>query len=149
MGAEKGVFFFSKGFGSLIRYSHDMEDPASLSHDSVWEVLRDRTGHLWVGTQVGLDRMEGNRGSFVHYGLGMRGDGRQQPFRINTLFEDRSGGLWVGSEHGGLFLLDREKGSSRRFINEPDNPLSLSESSIRSILRTVAAFCGWEPMSAG
>ena len=36
-------------------YYHLEEDATSLSHDSVWTLLSDTQGRLWVGTDAGLN----------------------------------------------------------------------------------------------
>ena len=44
---------------SLKSYRHEPGDPASLSDDTVMDVLTDRAGILWIGTAFGgLDRLD-------------------------------------------------------------------------------------------
>lgn len=71
--------------------------------------------------------------------------------------EDKAGRLWFGT-HDGLNLFDRSSGTSTRFLNEPGNANSLSNSSIRGIIEDetgrlwVATQFGlnlWDEESAG
>src|SRR3984957_3974876 len=57
-------------------------------------VLQDRAGFLWVGTQNGLYRYDGNR--FVGYG---KSDGLPDA-HIESLHESIDGTLWVGTRFG-------------------------------------------------
>ncbi len=65
-----------------------------LQNLAVQVLLQDRTGFLWVGTQSGLYRYDGDR--FVHYGIseGLAGT------RIESLHESVDGTLWVGTRTG-------------------------------------------------
>src|SRR5271168_5160038 len=57
-------------------------------------VLQDRSGFLWVGTQNGLYRYDGNR--FVRYGPSEGLPGA----RIESLHQSIDGTLWVGTGVG-------------------------------------------------
>ncbi len=72
-------------------YSHDPENPRSLSNDVVIAVSRGPDGALWVGTQDGLNRLRDD-GSFDRIET-------QGPV-IRALFLDRSGTLWIGGYDG-------------------------------------------------
>ncbi len=66
------------------------------THD-VWTLLEDRTGTVWVGTAVGLYKL--NNAVTVPITFTRIKIGSQ----INSLAEDRSGVLWIGTDIG-LFL---------------------------------------------
>jgi signal transduction histidine kinase/ligand-binding sensor domain-containing protein len=71
-----------------------------LSGDVVRAVRSARDGTLWVGTNHGLDRIEGA-------GLGKRTTVAGLPHEnVTALFEDGRGRMWVGTS-GGLVLYDR------------------------------------------
>src|SRR5579864_1259342 len=61
---------------------------------AVQVVLQDRAGFLWVGTQNGLFRYDGNHfvGFGKAYGL--------PDAHIESLHESRDGTLWVGTRFG-------------------------------------------------
>jgi signal transduction histidine kinase/ligand-binding sensor domain-containing protein/CheY-like chemotaxis protein len=65
-----------------------------LQNLAVQVVLQDRTGFLWVGTQNGLYRYDGNR--FVAFGKAEGLPGA----RIESLHESVDGTLWVGTRVG-------------------------------------------------
>jgi ligand-binding sensor domain-containing protein/PAS domain-containing protein len=78
--------------------------PISLGNPYINNLLLDRSGTLWIGTDTGLiEWREGTRRTWtVEDGLPSNG--------IQTLFEDSRGRLWVGTRDGGI-LLDREAGT--------------------------------------
>jgi signal transduction histidine kinase/ligand-binding sensor domain-containing protein len=69
-------------------------EEAGLQSLAVQVVLQDRAGFLWVGTQNGLYRYDGNR--FVGFG---KADGLPDA-HIESLHESIDGTLWVGTRFG-------------------------------------------------
>ncbi len=76
------------------------EDGISQSGANV--VYQDKTGYIWIGTQAGLNRFNGN--SFVVYSTneGLSND------NITALAEDSTGCLWIGTNTG-LACLKQDK----------------------------------------
>jgi diguanylate cyclase (GGDEF)-like protein len=67
-----------------------------LSRRSVRSLLRDREGVLWVGTDLGLNRLKDGRFTVFTAKDGLSHD------VILSLHEDRDGSLWIGTDGGGL-----------------------------------------------
>jgi diguanylate cyclase (GGDEF)-like protein len=89
----------------LPRFTHlSVED--GLSQSSVQQILQDRRGLLWFGTQEGLNRYDGYR--FTVHRAGDR-EGFLRDHEINALIEDADGDLWVGTSHG-LYRYDLDTG---------------------------------------
>jgi ligand-binding sensor domain-containing protein/signal transduction histidine kinase len=73
-----------------------------LPNNSVTCLLQTRDGYLWVGTEKGLVRFDGQ----VFQPVNLSSDGSQAPpVEITALFEDRSGQLWIGTRQDGLWCL--------------------------------------------
>ena len=77
-----------------------------LSQSSVQQILQDRKGLLWFGTQEGLNRYDGYRFT-VHRARNQRGFLGDHD--ITALIEDAGGDLWVGTSRG-LYRHDLETG---------------------------------------
>src|SRR5512140_2923780 len=85
---------------------HHLSVEEGLSRTWVHSLLKDSRGFLWVGTEGGLDRFDGQR--IVEY-KPKRGDPTSLAAgRVNVLLEDRAGQLWVGTQ-AGLQRYDRER----------------------------------------
>jgi len=119
-------------------YPPDDRRRDGVSHHSVFALLEDKLGVLWVGTLGGLDRYHRDSDSFIRY--------RHEPSDpttigsdfIRTIFEDRSGNLWIGTDIGGVSLYNREQDNFTRILNDPDDPYSLSANSVRAIAQDSA-----------
>jgi streptogramin lyase/DNA-binding CsgD family transcriptional regulator len=108
--------------GTVTHYRSDPSNPATLSHDHVSAIYKDRSGRLWIGTDAGLNRWEPDTGTFTRY----RAD-RDQPFSLSnnlicSIFEDRSGIFWIGTRGGGVNKLDFKKNQFDHYHYNTDDP---------------------------
>ena len=95
-----------------------------LAQESVTRVIQDSHGYLWVGTQAGLNRYDGNRTTVF----------KNSPSAPNSLvdnyvqalYEDDKGQLWVGTRGG----LDRFDPATQRFIHHATRPANLTVTNI-------------------
>lgn len=85
-----------------------------LSHNTVFCLLQDQYGYIWMGTQNGLNQYDGYHFKVYH-------SDNSQPFNegfkgkiITALFEDSSGNLWVGTRKNGINF---KANLNDRFVN--------------------------------
>ncbi|MGH2568313.1 MAG: two-component regulator propeller domain-containing protein, partial [Bacteroidota bacterium] len=141
---QHGVNKFDASTQSFHRYVHDPLDPATICHNEVRTVYRDRRGNIWVGTSPpaqeetvgGVCKLDPRTDRVIHF----RHDGAD-PLSLSdnsvfSLIQDREGTVWVGTTDG-LNALDPETGHTRRFFHQPLNPTSLSGNWIRSLMEDV------------
>ncbi|MFC5410163.1 two-component regulator propeller domain-containing protein [Larkinella bovis] len=69
-----------------------------LTQGSVYHMLNDSRGFLWLGTQDGLNRYDGAR--FRHYRANASDSTALVGINVSGIVEDRNGNLWVGTEYG-------------------------------------------------
>lgn len=83
-------------------FRHQGGSPTSLANDNVRAIRQDRDGHLWVGTEAGLDVLVAADGQFVHYRHRDGEPGSLSDSYIMSLYQDTHGLLWVGTSVGGV-----------------------------------------------
>jgi len=86
--------------GRVVRYRARPEDPSALPSDTIYSMVTDAAGTLWIGTDAGLVRREGDR--FVRIAPERLGK-----LAILKLSGDPDGTLWVGSS-AGLYRLSAQ-----------------------------------------
>jgi signal transduction histidine kinase/ligand-binding sensor domain-containing protein len=87
---------WAQGEARFVRFAHDPANPTSLSDNGVWAIHEDQFGAIWVGTQVGLNRLDPQTGKFTHF---MEKDGLPNS-SITCIQEDDSGNLWMSTNNG-------------------------------------------------
>jgi diguanylate cyclase (GGDEF)-like protein len=83
-------------------FRHDPESPSTLASDNVRTILQDTDGHLWIGTEAGLDLLDRATGQFTHYHHEEGDAGSLTDSYIMSLYQDAHGLLWVGTRLGGV-----------------------------------------------
>jgi diguanylate cyclase (GGDEF)-like protein len=97
------------GPSGFAHYPHVADDPSSLSDNLVTALARDGEGRLWVGTNKGLNRLEGAH--FVRYLYDPSKPGGVSGDSIRAIYLDSRKILWVGSAGGGLMRYEPETDS--------------------------------------
>ncbi|TXG38643.1 hybrid sensor histidine kinase/response regulator transcription factor [Seonamhaeicola maritimus] len=84
----------------FVTYSHNLNNPNSLSHNSVFAIHEDKDGNYWIGTfGGGLNKMilsENGNPVFEHFS---EEDGLANN-AVYGILEDESGKLWMSTDNG-------------------------------------------------
>lgn len=106
----------------FVKYERDGK-AGSINDTWVYELLVDREGVLWVGTQWGgLNRYDRETDSFSSYKPARGFLDKEGHIWIKALYEDTEGYIWVGVHGGGLHRFDKETGRFSYFPQkEGDN----------------------------
>jgi signal transduction histidine kinase/ligand-binding sensor domain-containing protein/CheY-like chemotaxis protein len=105
----------------ITHYSHSVWHTADgLPQDSVRAIAQTRDGYLWVGTQAGLARFDGE-----HFTAFDRLNSPLNSDHVLCLAASRDGSLWIGTaDSGGLYRWTAGKGFER----------VLAEATVRALL---------------
>jgi len=103
-----------------------------LSANTVFSILQDQKGYLWIGTWDGLNKYDGYdftvfRSDIQDFEKGLSNE------TIYSLYEDNNGFLWIGTEYG-LNKLDRKTKKITKFIHSPTNVNTICNDTIRAIM---------------
>lgn len=98
----------------VTNYNHRDDIPSSISGNEVHCLFRDRMGHLWIGTNHGLDLFDPIRQAFLHFQ-----DVPQLKGKIMDIRELGDNRLWIATELQGIVILD----ISRISDNSPGSSL--------------------------
>lgn len=101
-----------------------------LSSNSIWSILQDSRGFLWIGTDNGLNRFDGYN---IKIFKNDPGDSTSLSSNsVESIYEDRSGRLWIGT-HCGLNQFDPYSETFLRYVHDPNDPNSLSANHVSTI----------------
>ncbi len=121
----------------LAQFDLSKEAKKSVGLNGINCIYKDHSGSLWVGSTLGLHRItltppkdgQPSRISFTHY---LPDSGIQNSISggITSVFEDHSGFLWLGTDGKGLNHFDPKSGKFTHYVNNPNDPFSLSNDAI-------------------
>lgn len=100
-----------------------------LSHSTVYALLQDQDGLVWIGTRYGLNRYDGYECKvFLPNEADKSSLGGPT---VYSLFEDSKGKIWVGHREAGISVWDKNKGRFERFPEAADPSLDWPKASVR------------------
>ena len=103
-----------------------------LSQSTVESIVQDQSGLIWIGTEDGLNRFDGN--DFTIFRNDIDDQNSLSNNNIWCLYVDRNGCLWIGTYSSGLNRFDPETETFHRYLHDPEDPGSISSDRIRSII---------------
>jgi ligand-binding sensor domain-containing protein/DNA-binding CsgD family transcriptional regulator len=132
-----GLVAFNRKSGVFTRYRHDPLNSNSLPNDKVTSLWPDagRADVLWVGTHLGLSRLEVLTRRWTRLFNDPRDVASLSNNTVTAISEDRRGHLWVGTRWG-LNRLDKLTGRCERFVHRlEDVPgTSISGNTVHCVL---------------
>ena len=130
--SEQGLFRHDPVTNQSRLYKHSPGDQNGLLIQAVNAVFQDRDGAIWLATHNHFSKMTNEQaGTFQHY--------RYHPLELSigiarpVIFQDVDGLFWIGTADR-LVRFDPEAESITTFQNSPDQPSSLSNNHIKSII---------------
>ncbi len=139
------IFILSSTFSQTDEYIFkQLTDADGLSQSTIFAMLQDSDGYLWLGTIDGLNRYDGYE--FRVYSNDPSDSSSISDNFISALCEDSNGLIWVGTVNGYLNCFDRKTEVFKRYfvndffskINIPetdfyDYPLAFSRNQINTV----------------
>lgn len=124
---RQGNLWIASRGGGVIRFRDNTFKAFTREHgllsDEVWTLMESGGGSIWVGSNSGLNRVQGDTVTAVSF---------IKPVtltEVRALLEDRDGRIWVGTRVHGLFEI-RRQGSVFEAVRHP----GLKKVSIRALL---------------
>jgi len=111
--------------------------PSGLLSDSIWSIYLDSQNILWIGTSLGLNRLDPRSGQFLAYqhnpddANGMRDS--LSGTTVTVIHEAQAGTLWFGTLGDGLNRFDREAERFAQYKHDPDDPQSLGANTVWAV----------------
>jgi signal transduction histidine kinase/ligand-binding sensor domain-containing protein/DNA-binding response OmpR family regulator len=130
-----GLSVINKNAQFAIWHFPDFSDPFTLAHGTVNKISEDIRGGILVGSLGGLQSFDPATGRFYLFPEDGPEHFKLNNKFINTIYCDLSGNVWVGTEKGGINKFNVYQKPFGFYANDPNNPNSLNENTINSILK--------------
>ena len=97
---------------STLRFGH-LGVEQGISHTTVWDVLQDRAGFLWIGTESSLQRYDGYE--LVDFRHDPKDPHSLSDSEVMVIYEDPAGILYFATRARGINRYDSAEGRFERF----------------------------------
>ncbi|MBJ6368080.1 hybrid sensor histidine kinase/response regulator transcription factor [Snuella sedimenti] len=134
VGTYKGLYIINPSKSAVSYFTHDENNPYSLSQNSIYNVTEDTKGDIWIGTYAGgVNYYDRNYDLFKHFSAGIN-DTKLNYKVVSSIIEDTNDNLWIGTEGGGINLYNKRKGRFK-YITNSDSPSSLSTNNVKAMIK--------------
>lgn len=119
-----GLVLFDTQTGQVLRrYQNDPQNPTSLGEDTVYDLLTDSHGFVWVATaRGGVNRLNPQTGQFIRYENNPSNPNTLSSNSVFSLYLDEAAGvLWAGTA-GGLNRLNIPAGQWTAYTSRQGLP---------------------------
>ncbi len=99
-----------------------------LSSGSIYDILKDSFGFIWLATEEGLNRFDG-----MNFKVYRHNPASPKSLRVNhivALYESGDGNIWIGTNGGGLSFYDRRKDSILNYEDKKGRQMGTAITSI-------------------
>ena len=103
-----------------------------LSSNLITDIYQDSLGYIWIGTEDGLNKYNGNMVVKYNYEINNK-NSLTSPY-ITAINEDKYGDMWIGTDCG-LNIINRQESNIIRICTKEENNSGLSNYEITSIYR--------------
>lgn len=129
----KGLTRYNPKTKTWKTFTHNDGNSNSLASNRVMSLLGDRNGKLWIGYQdEGLSIFDLKTEQFQHFNTETRVV--QPGTTVWKIFKDSNQRFWLCTRNDGLIWFDPSKGAIEQFIHNPQNPSSIPDNNIRTML---------------
>ncbi|MEJ2537301.1 MAG: two-component regulator propeller domain-containing protein [Calditrichia bacterium] len=116
-------------------YKNDSNDPNSINDNFIFSINEDRSGLIWVGTNLGgISYFNPATQAFEHYKHDPNNNNSLSDNIVLSMLVDQKGYYWIGTRNGGLNKLVYHTKKFTHYLHNPSNPKSLISNSIQTLL---------------
>lgn len=121
---SEGISIFNKETEKFTYCQSEEMDDYLLNTNKINCIYQDKTGSMWVGTIIGINKYSPGKSKFRRYYGNPNRPNRLSNNNTLCFAESRTGDIWIGTDGGGLNKLDRKTGSFSHYHYDPFNPFN-------------------------
>lgn len=149
IGTFNGLNRYNKSTRLFQNHTARIDQKAALTHSSIWCIVKDQQGTLWMGTYFGgVNYFNPEYEIYTRYTYSpTEKKGLSHPI-VGRTIEDKDGNLWIGTEGGGLNFYNRQTNEFKWFL-PGKAPYGLSNNNIKALYYDDARKALWIGVHVG
>ena len=130
-----GVSYFNRTISKFVTYQANTSSKDAEANNSVFSVYEDQNGNVWTAILGGgLNVFSRTEGKFINERFSFLSNPLLRFSNIFSIYEINDGTLLLGTTEG-LIALEKSSGKTTVYKNNPNDPLTLSNNYVRTILQ--------------
>ena len=130
----RGLTRYHPRTGTEKNFQYDPEQPESLAHNNVWDLVMEKNGNLWIGTLGGgVDLLPQDSASFQHFRPTNDGQGLSSVQVVDILLDMTGAFLWVATEDAGLNRIDLHTFEITQYQHDPNNSCTITSNQLQCL----------------
>ena len=118
------------------RFRHSKIDQNSIGSNSIYSIVQDRTGVMWVGTDWGgVSKFNLTQSRFRHVYAEQSRTNSLSNNVVFTFHTDSEQKIWIGTLEG-LNIHDKDTKQFKVYLHDPGDPNSISDNQVKKIVET-------------
>lgn len=134
IGTRGGLYKYSKSKGVTDKYTHSLEEPQSLSDNSILSIFLDSKWETWIGTRSGLNLLAKGKEVFHNYIAAPEEKNYLNSGIIYALWTDNEENIWIGTEDGGINIYNPKNKTYEYLMADENDKNSISTNCIKAFL---------------
>lgn len=127
---DNGLFQLDLKNNTSRQFTFNPSDVNSISNNRIKFIFRDSRGEMWIGTALGLNRYDPDKGKFHRYPDSGFDDRKNV---LTSIAEDKNGNIWIGTINSGLIKFDHSKDNFTFIRHDPGDLKSLNSDAVISL----------------
>ncbi|MFT3823245.1 MAG: two-component regulator propeller domain-containing protein [Chitinophagaceae bacterium] len=134
IGTRNGLYLIDADGKALKHFKVDLNDPFSLSGNSILCFMQDNAGSLWIGSFAGaISIVQPGNNNFSYIGQGTDKDpGLNYPV-VSRILEDKTHNLWIATEGGGINYYNRQTGHFNYIHLNPSSQHLVNQETVKTL----------------
>jgi two-component system, sensor histidine kinase ChiS len=128
---DAGLFLLSQGKNIFGKVEHAKNEKSA----TVWSVLEDSLGNLWVGDGSAVYHRSLGGKKFDRFVYSEQDSNSPGNYVIRELFEDKTGSIWLGYFPSGVDIIDRQASVFRNYRHDSTTRNSLTDGGVLSAVK--------------
>lgn len=134
IGTRGGLFRYSKTRGVSGFFRQSLQEPRSLSNNSVLSITHDAKGETWIGTRGGLNLLARSKQVFHNFTALPGNNQYLNSSNVYAFWIDKYNHIWIGTEDGGINIYDPERKKYEYMTTDRSTPHPISQNCIKAFL---------------
>jgi ligand-binding sensor domain-containing protein/signal transduction histidine kinase/DNA-binding response OmpR family regulator len=130
---NSGVNLYNPATGSFLHFSHNTAQSSGIINNNIRQIITDRLGKVWVGTQEGLSIIDPVSKNIYSYQHDISNKKSLSQNSIYSLFVDANGSVWLGTYFGGVNII-YSYNTSFNILQNKDNRFGINNNVVSSIV---------------